>query len=75
MHEELVRLLEEWKKYKAEADKNETRHIAEKELGSIGIEIEKQFFKMIEAKCTDEITKEERKIIEGAFKFLITEVI
>ena len=43
MHEELLRLLEEWKKYKAEADKNETRHIAEKELGSIGIEIGAEF--------------------------------
>lgn len=35
MHEELVMLLEEWKKYKAEANKNETRHIAEKELGKV----------------------------------------
>lgn len=72
MHEELVMLLNEWKKNKEEADRTKTTHIAEKELESIGIAIEKKFFEMKEAKCTAEITDEERKIIEEAFRFLIT---
>lgn len=52
MHEELVMLLNEWKKNKEEADRTKTTHIAEKELESIGIAIEKKFFEMKEAKCT-----------------------
>ncbi len=75
LHDELVKLLEEWSKYRAEADNTGTRHIAEKELESIGIDIEKKFFEMIEAECTNEITEEERKVINEAFQFLITELI
>lgn len=75
MHEELINLLEEWKKFKKEYGNHQTRHIAEKELRLLGDSIESKVTQMRVTGKFSEITDNEKAVIEEAFTFLITEVI
>ncbi len=75
MHQELINLLEEWKKFKKGYGNPQTRHIAEKELRLLGDLIESKVTQMKVTGKFSEITDNEKAVIEEAFAFLVTEVI
>lgn len=75
MHEELINLLEEWKKFKNEYGNHQTRHIAEKELRLLGASIENKVTQMRVTGKLSEVTDDEKDTIEEVFSFLVTEVI